>query len=433
MLGAMRGPNSQRPFSALPDHWPNDPVNLAGLRTLGLLLSASAAAADFAGGLITGGASVGEDGAAGEAVTKAVDRLQWPTKPLRIGVVNPGAWAEALHDAGDNSMMLWLEIPEDQSDVAQERHRLDAMLRVCDDEQIELTTLIPHGHEAAWFDWGSERPLSYAAVFPLQLDCERLSCSITSADQPEFVRALIDCAAWSSRWPTRLTLRDRVDGRHPCIRPRESANAVREWRPHTEQFAQSVASLMQHVSMQSRTLRPTTTMKAAARLVSAWLTTSGAVMTDQVRRAGIESCAAMAGEETEVLLRLAAARLACYDDVAGLEAIRRADRHLAGREALPGTDPYTFLKAEMTMDLNAPLAVGRLAAGLCMAASSMSGERLKFMREDITEDMQGSGLLVGRDQDQRLLLEVMRTLEECRRTDPRKAATPPVPAPAAAA
>jgi hypothetical protein len=68
-----------------------------------------------------------------------------------------------------------------------------------------------------------------------------------------------------------------------------------------------------------------------------------------------------------------------------------------------------------------------------MAASSMSGERLKFMREDITEDMQGSGLLVGRDQDQRLLLEVMRTLEECRRLDPRKAATPPVAAPAAAA
>ncbi|MFZ4574020.1 MAG: hypothetical protein ACOYN0_06460 [Phycisphaerales bacterium] len=418
----MRGSPTRRPFSALPDQWPNDPVNLLGLRALGALLSGSAAAADFAGGLLSGAANVGMDGAASDTFAKAVDGLEWPTRPLRLGVVNPGAWAEALHDAGDNSMVEWLEVPEDAAPSAQTGHAIDALMRVCDDERIELTTLMPHGHEAAWFDWGAERPLSYGAVFPLNLDCERLTCSLSGADQPEFVRALLDCAAWASRWPNRLRLKDRVGGRHPCVRPRTAAQSVRDWRPHAEPFAESAGKLMQHISVQSRTLRATPTMKAAARLVSAWLTTGGTLMTDQVRRAGIEACALIAGDETEVTLRLAAARLACYDDVGGLEALRRADRLLKRRESLPGADPYAFIRAEMTMADHAPLAVGRLAAGICMTAAAMSAERLKFMREDLAEDMQSSGLLVGREQDQRLLLEVLRTLEECRRDEPRKAA-----------
>lgn len=415
MLEAMRGPTSQRSLSALPTRWPGDPVNLLGLKALGLAISASAAAADFASGLLTQTGSTGGEGAAGEAAAKLVQRMEWPTRPLRLGVVNPGAWTEALHEAGDNENVQWLEVPEESGAEATTDYLLDGLLRVCEEDRIELVTLLRSGRGASWYDWGMERPLSYASVFPLQLDCEKLTCSLTPADSPEFVRALIECAAWSSRWPGRITLRDRVSGRNPCLSPRARSSRVKGWQPHTEPFALSVANLMQHVCAQSRTIHPTSSMKAAARLVSAWLTTDHALMTDQVRRGGIESCAAIAGEEPEVMLRLAAARLACVDDVGGLEAIRAADQLLRGVDALPGVDPYAFLRAEMAGDQSAPLAVGRLAAGICMLAATMSAEKLRFVREDLAEDMQFSGLLIGREQDQRLLLDVMRTLELSRR------------------
>jgi hypothetical protein len=405
--------------STLPRHWPTDVVNWTGLKTLGALISASAAAANFASRVVTDGAPGDEGGPGDQIGLQLVDQLDWPARPLRLGVVEPRAWAESIHDSGDNSNAQWFEVPRADSDRMHEL-MLDGLIVASDDDGLDMRVLLHPGHDATWYDWGTLRPLSYTSVFPLRLDCERLTCSLSRQDSPELVRALIDAAAWSSRWPSRLTLRDRVAGRQPCVQSRRGTETVRPWRPQSEPFVRAVQVLLQRVCGLGRPVVVTPSMRVAARIVSAHLTTSDTPMTDSVRRAGIEACAAIARDEPEILLRLAAARLACVDDDAGTEAIRWADRAMQGRDVVPCIDPYSFLQAEMGIDQNAPLAVGRLAAGVCMLASPMSAEKIAFVREDLMEDMQFSSLLIGREQDQRLLMDVMRTLEASRREQERE-------------
>lgn len=421
MDGAMRANLPILGLSTLPRQWPTDVVNWTGLKTLGAIISASAAAANFASRVIADGAPGDEGGPGDQVGMQVVDQLDWPARPLRIGVIEPRAWAESIHEAGDNSNVEWFEIPRDDADRMSEL-MLDGLIVSSDDDGLDMRILLHPGHDATWYDWGTERPLSYTSVFPLRLDCERLTCSLSRQDSPELVRALIDAAAWSSRWPSRLTLRDRVSGRQPCVQMRRGAETPRPWRPQSEPFVRCMQVLLQRVCGLGRPVVVTSSMRIAARIVSAHLTTSDTPMTDTVRRAGIEACAAIARDEPEILLRLAAARLACTDDDAGMEAIRWADRAMRGRDVMPGIDPYSFLQAEMGMDQHAPLAVGRLAAGVCMLASPMSAEKIAFVREDLTEDMQFSGLLVGREQDQRLLMDVMRTLEASRREQERERA-----------
>ncbi|MCC6678982.1 MAG: hypothetical protein IT436_17795 [Phycisphaerales bacterium] len=353
------------------------------------------------------------------------DRLPWPARPVRIALALDEARAAAIISAPGVIECELIRQPSAAAEdtEARELHRFDAIVQ---DGPAGLVVLTPEapGHEASWYDWSDQRPLAYAGVFPMRVDCGRLSLSglsMRSDRDAALARALIEAAAILSRSGHRLTLADRILGRRPVNELR--CDGAPDARPvlARDPAEACLKDLMFRVQSFDLTTAPTTAQRAAARLVSAWLSTRplgpdfDADMA--ARRRGIEAAAQVAGDEPEVMLRLAAVRFAAMDDDGGYDALWRADRILRDRQTLPGSDQFLFLQAELDMGPYGPMTLGRAAAGICLLCATTPVERIPYVRDDLIDDMRYSGWLVGRDQDRAMLLEVFRRIERIRRSE----------------
>lgn len=290
---------------------------------------------------------------------------------------------------------------------------LDAL--VATDENGNLTVFTPEriGHEAGWYDLGVQRPVSYFSVFPMRLDCARITLAgepISLAEWPETrlrtMRALIRTAAMLSRHPSRLSVRDRLAGRR---------STVLSLGAQTDPSSASIMDLA--VELNQHPQEPGAVERAASRLVSAWLSTNADSLSEPERCALSECAATIAGDEAEVVLRTAAVRLTMLDENLGIDAILRADRMLRARGGIGGLELLTLIEAELEHGTYGDMTVGRAAAGICMACARTPSDRIAYIREDLFEDMRYAGWLVGRDPERRILIEVCRQLERAHRAE----------------
>ena len=403
-------------FGPSPHAWPASrwPRSVAGRCLLGLRAAGwktAVKALDVAG--LTRGASMGSDKA-----QRWLDAARWPSRPIRVGLVQPGRWAEWLVDAPGACGVEWFTVPEgEHPEFACREHALDAVVTRTSG-RLEVVTLERPGHDAGWYDWSVTRPYSYVQVFPMRIDCARMTLETPETDEDAcLARAAIEAAAVLARSPARLTLADRLAGRSPAtgVRPEvERFGPYRQCRDGVERVMQRLTELL---LSRAASPRPLMMERACARAVGAWLTTWGGEISDTHRRQRLEAIARINADEPDTMLRLAAARFACFDDAAGLDALVRADRMLRHAELMPGIDQFTFIQGELQVGQPTPLTIGRVAAGLCLLSATMPVERLPFCREDLGEEMEFSRLLVGRDQDRALLLSVFREIERGRRAD----------------
>lgn len=347
------------------------------------------------------------------------DLLPWPARPVRIAMTIDESRAEALKAAPGIIECEFIRIREE--DLA--GHCYDAVVQ---DGPGGLEVLTPEapGREASWYDWADARPLAYASVFPMRLDCAKVSLSglsMRSDRDAALARALIETAAVLSRSGHRLTMADRALGRRPLgeVRP----DGAGDHRPvlARDPVEACLKDLLFRVQSFDVGAAPVPAQRAAARLVSAWLATRPVGEDFEIdlaaRRRGIEAAVQVAGDEPETMLRLAAVRFAGMDDDGGYDALWRADRILRDRQTLPGTDQFLFLQAELDMGPYGPMTLGRAAAGICLLCATTPIERIPYVRDDLIDDMRYSGWLVGRDQDRSMLLEVFRRLERIRRSE----------------
>ena len=65
------------------------------------------------------------------------------------------------------------------------------------------------------------------------------------------------------------------------------------------------------------------------------------------------------------------------------------------------------------------MVLGRVAAGFCLLAAQHDYERLEFLRDDLLEELDHAGWLLGRDQDTALLRGVFEELHRVRRAESR--------------
>lgn len=353
------------------------------------------------------------------------DRLFWPARPVRIGLAMEDKRADALHAVPGVIECELIRIPGGPAldPEARRLHRFDAIIQD-GPRGLEVVTPEAAGHEASWYDWSEGRPLAYSGVFPMRVDCARVSLtglSLRSDRDAALARLLAESAAILSRSAHRLTLADRLMGRRPVNVGRPDGAG-----DHTPVLSRDPAEaclkdLVFRVQSFDPMVAPTPAQRAAARLVSAWLTTRpmgpDAEADIAARRRGVEAAAQIAGDEPEVMLRLAAVRFASMDDDAGYDALWRADRILRDRQTLPGTDQFLFLQAELDMGPYGPMTLGRAAAGICLLCATTPVDRIPYVRDDLIDDMRYSGWLIGRDQDRALLLEVFRRLERIRRSE----------------
>lgn len=363
--------------------------------------------------------------AGGEAAARQwLQKTDWPARPIRVGIGIADELAELILDAPGAIDVEWFSVPKSQdAERLCRSHGLDAVLTSDRDGGITITTLENRGMDATWYDWGNSAPLSYVTAFPVRLDCSKVTLTGNEDGEPWLdaaqavvVRALIEAAAVLSRSPSRVTIEDELQGRRSLgiARARQSGfGRYPTGRDPVQYVLKRLVFVIEHASR--GTVAATRAERAAARVAAAFLATPLAKVDDITRLRGLETAARVAGDEPEVMLRLAAVRFSCMRDVAALDALLRADRMLRNIQMHPGIDNLAFLMSELEHGTDEPLTLGRVAAGITLLSAGKSLGELAFLRDEVLDDMRFSRWLSGREQDQALLVDIFRNLERSRR------------------
>ncbi|CAG1005467.1 hypothetical protein PHYC_03233 [Phycisphaerales bacterium] len=395
--------------------WPRAPWRRFTLGLSDVVLRGSCELADGArhAAEFVGAPWSGEERSFSDTFAAWHDTQDWPERPLRIGFVNPGEWASDLVNAPGVANVEWFAVPSNVAPGTRSCFLLDACVSRQGSGSFRIETLEHAGKDAGWFDWGTARPLSFASVFPTRLDPSLVTLEAGEPGDVPLVRLLAEAAAVLSRHPARLNLRDRMQGRRPVLPSPNLAKRVGRFVPWRDVVRELACHMMDELGRYRTGAVPTSAERAVARFVSAWAVTWTGEGDDETRRVATEAAVRVAGDEPETMFRCAAARFANVDDVGGLEMLVRAERMIRGRDLVVG-DQGAFFSGELDAGIPGPRTTGRLCAGLCLVACTLPTEKLAYFREDLKDDLTHATALVGRDQDHRLLMEVLRTIEHTR-------------------
>jgi hypothetical protein len=365
---------------------------------------------------ITGAlASDGGPSRLGDWLATRHDGGSWPVRPLRIGLDLPSDQAAMLIRASADLGIEWVPVAAGGEDRAEcVRRCLDGVVRMDAVGDVRLATAEHPEREAGWYDWARPMPMSYSAVFPMRID----PCIVTLSrgwgfDPPDarVIARLIQAAAVLSRSRPRLGLGDRLWGR----RPLDLAGGRGAGADLQSLLIGSVSRLAESVCTDRKA--DGFAMKAAARVVGAWATTTDFAIDPEIRREAAEASLRVLEGEPGAILRAVAARFAAYDDGAAFAGIAEAERAIRESEQGPILDPVAFLEAELELGLSGAMTFGRVAAGLCLVCATTEDARLDYVCDDLAEEMRYSGWLIGRDADRRTLIDVMRAVQRSRRGD----------------
>jgi len=326
-------------------------------------------------------------------------------RPLRIGLDAGPDTRRALIDTTSEIDVEWVILsPSADDQSALRRHNLDALLRTTGEGPGLPMRAVSREYperEAAWYDWSTPRPLTYAAVFPVRVDASRVTLEgvdLSDVAQAELLASSLRAMAALSRCPARLRLSDHLTGRPPSARRDE---AVRTPSSLADRSMLELANaLVSSGTSQSPIARST------GRIVSAWLASTEAWLDLDLRRKGVEAALATVGDEPEVLLRAAAVRLAMFEDDSAFELFRCAERIIQSGTHPTLEEHLAFLQAELELGSPNPLTLGRVASGICLVCATSPKEKVAFIRGDIMDDVRHSAWLIGRDQDRQVLREV---------------------------
>jgi hypothetical protein len=304
----------------------------------------------------------------------------------------------------------WVLVPGDVTPQdASRRQVLDGVLRMDARGGLNLMTPEAPRQRAAWHDWSTQRPVTFASLFPGRVDCAELTLpqEMARPGAAGLLRSMIEAAAALSRHPSRLSVEDRLRGRMPRI---DTLRAV--GLPPTGDNTRDAQRLVVHGLWESMLDAMKGTSRAwcvpAARVVSAFAVGVDDDLPDTIRLEMVEACASVAPQEPEVQLRLAAARFAAYQDSLALDALLEGERLLRGHELNAGTSQLPFIQAELEAGRGTTISLGRVAAGIAMVCASLQAEHIPYFRDDVLDDARYSEWLIPKDQDRRVLLEVFR-------------------------
>lgn len=348
----------------------------------------------------------------GDCVARALDVRPELADPICIGIHGTRAQAEAIRDQQPVVPVRWQLL--DRADGYQPG--LFDLLFCVDPEQGGTATLPENEHRpATWFDWAKPRPLSFASVFPHQNDPAQLSVGVlpTVEDPNPLVGAMLVAAAVQGRTSHRLSIMDRLRGRIPPD-GEETAGTIDPGAFRAKAMRRLHKLLSQNAPSQATTLERT-----AASVLNAWLVTTSARIDMHERRMMMEHSCLFLPDRPEAWLRLAAVRIADLDDEGGIEAIMRADPFVRAHREQLLFDQAEFVQSEMEHGGSSSMTLGRVAAGFCLLTAQYDYERLDFIRDDLIEEIDHAGWLVGRDQDTQLLRRIIDELHRTRRAEAR--------------
>ncbi len=327
----------------------------------------------------------------------------------RIGVGGPEEFVEAfvehVHEEGTSEARYEpVASPVRESEDCSKR-ALAGAVTFTSTGQASIVLPEVRGREAAWDDWSHRLALSYPAVFPARIDAARIACGpvrVREQRESRLVARMAEVASLLAQSESRTG-------------SRRSAEWAANHRERTERAMTSLArTFSSDWSDQNDRPLASPVCRAAARGVGAWLSMWDGNIDPQERRQWISHCTSFLQDEPEAHLRLAAAQIGAYEDDQALPALRRAFELLRSSGELPLSDPLAFVLAEMELGNFSSLALGRVASGLAIAWATAPKESVAYLRDDLIDDLQHSGKLVGRDQDHAFLKRVMAHMDRLR-------------------
>jgi len=272
------------------------------------------------------------------------------------------------------------------------------------------------GQPAAWPDWSTPPAPGFGTTFPARVDPAALRLEGLDFADPIHCRLAADVivvAATLAAGPTRRPTGFRSVLRGGTLDESLARSAVEVAMLRLGGTLEDLVA-----SAKRRETRMPATAFAAARALSAWTTTwqtqPGTPPIHHERHRLAKLAADLIPEEAEVHLRLGAAQIAAFEDAAAITSFATAGRLLRTQNTACGTDPLAFIQAEITLGEPSGLTLGRVAAGLCLLWATTPQSSLDYLRDDVLDDLQHSGWLEGRDQDRKLLADV---LDELARID----------------
>lgn len=392
--------------------WPETELGRFMVTGFGKLLASAARGTEFIRNVgLEVGATVDAKNE-NESLSRWIDSRGWPARPLQVGIFQSGQWADDLVAANGVFRPEWSEVSRPNFTA-----NTDVLVRRTDDGGLLVTARERVGREAAWFDWGAERPFSYPAVFPTRFDASQVTIAPDALGTTDALisRLLIEAAALCSRLPERLTLDDRINGRN--VGWSRFAKASVEGEPvtlrnnaDTDPLTLVIRALTEAIATADQTTRTSPAARAAARVLSAWAVTAEGVEASLVRSAA-ETAWDVNRNEVETALRVGAVRLAQLDDPAGMTALEFAATLLREKRHAFAQEQVDFVTSELKTQSDSPEGVARVCAGVVLVASAFPPEHLRHFKEDLLDDARFAGALVGQDQDTHLILQVFRMLE----------------------
>lgn len=342
--------------------------------------------------------------------SERLDSMQWPTRPLRVGVADP-ALRHALERTSGRCALEWIAVSPNRSpDELCRRKCLDAVLRM--DPKGNLLLVMPDARPraAAWHDWSSERPVTFATLFPGRVDCAELvlPSEATRPGATWFLRRLVEAASVFARHPSRLSALDRLNGRTPRIDLLQAVELPPTGDPSRDAQRLVVNALWDGLKEAQATHLPGCV--PAARVVSAFIAGADDELPDSTRVDMALACANLAPDEPEVHLRLAAACFAAQLNDQGMDALLRGERLLRDRPMKAGTNQVPFLQAELEAGGGRSISLGRVAAGIALVCASLESSHLAYFRDDVLDDVSHSDWLIPKEQDRQLILDVFHAI-----------------------
>lgn len=350
--------------------------------------------------------------------------LKLTPRALRIGIDLSQRDQERIRAAAPSSLVPGVAIEWDRApaglmaDAPRDALAFDALVRrepegrgVGSGSSGEACIFIPeHGEfRAAWKDWSSPPAPGFASTFAPRLDPALVRLEQCDLADPLHARLAADMIVLGAAL-----------GAAPSRRPGGLRSMIRGGAldPDSAVAATDVAMLRLAATLEdlaaaakrSETSIPRAA-RSAARVLSAWLTTWQAqpgtppIHHERCRLARL--AADFLPDEPEAQLRLGATQIAAFEDTAAMQSFRKARDLLRGAGAACPIDPLAFIQSEIELGAPNGLTLGRVAAGLVLLWSTTPADSSAYLRDDLLDDLRHSGWLAQREQDCKVLADVL--------------------------
>lgn len=312
------------------------------------------------------------------------------SRPLRIGIRIERPQFEALQQARHALEASFAPCPGSVDNAELRRLGFDALIEGFGGEGgVVIRVAEAPDAPAAWHDWSMALPLSYASLFPDRIDPAVVTIDALDWSQEgtvDLLRGLLETAALLGRYPSRLSVGDRLQGR-PALGLMLGSPVVSD--PALDRAMANVAEILSE-----RNTDGVGALECAAmRVLGAYVAWSGCGLLPADRAQAARTIGRLGPAEGETCLRACVAAFAAEQEVLGFDLMLTGHERLAVERPEPLVDPMEYLISDIAFNRGRAETLGKLAAGLAYSTAFIDRPHLAYILDDVRDEVMSANWL----------------------------------------